>query len=778
MNFFSANPQSGIKRQSSSSVRATSIPAAMNQDEYDKKYQFRRRRKVSWVKRKADGIRTIVSRDGLEKAAKRRVPLIKWMSRYQWSYLAADIIAGVTVGIYNVPQAMSYATLAGLPPVYGLYASFFPPILYFIFGSATHSSIGVFSITCLMVNKCVEELLHQDNSERFPGITKTDVISSLCILTGLIQLVMALVRCNKLMNFLSETAISAVTFSACFYGVVNQIPKLCGFSVPSRNEPYFHLFYAIDDIAENIHKSNIATVCISVCTLVFLIFARNFIEPVFNRQKGIIKGIPFPKELITIVVAILASHFMNFEKKYGVKILKNVPTGFPSPSLPRIDIWAEIYSSAIGIAVVSYAVTMAMGQIFAKKYKYRLDSNQELLALGLVNVGSAFFPVFPTSCSLSRTLVNEKCGARSQLSGFIAALCILIVIMFIGPLLESLPSCVLAAIVLVVVEPLLRKCTDLPMLWRCSKADLFIWIGTATATLCTDIAPGVAVGISLVILNIAIQSQQATVKILGQVKDNDFRPIDMYDSATETSFRIIHFVGGPVSENCRSFEDVVMDATNIIRKTRSGSIDSQGYTDWTAIILDCTTWTRTDHMGIQAVDEVNKDLRKTQIFPLFVNLKASIRRQYCLAGILEQPDLDEAKLAKEEARILEEEARIQEERRKCSAFKVSMKKYKKRCVVDAMESGEDGNAHVEIKLCYDEKELDKAERDLFDAKKDLALWKKQLAQQNRSKDMVQPVRISQNQFYPSITDAMISANLLVKEQGHFFDIKQSKDGKF
>lgn len=747
----------------------------MNQEEYDIKYQFNRKKGDGWVKKKVKTFGAVLTKNGLEKAVKRRVPLIAWLPRYKLGNLVSDFIAGVTVGIYNVPQAMSYSTLAGLPPVYGLYASFFPPILYAIFGTALHSNIGVFSITCLMINKCIEKMLHGDYDES-PALTSVNIITSLCLLTGIIQAFMAIIRCNKFMNFLSEPAISAITFSACFFGVVSQIPKFCGFSVPARNQPWFNLLYCIYDLIVHIPHSNPATVCVSLCALAFLIITDRVIIPIINNYSNFFKKVPFPKELITIIGATIISSVMSLEQNYGVKILKHVPTGFPSPDVPRTDIWPYIVSDAFGIAVVAYPVTMAMGQIFARKHKYRLDSNQELLALGLVNIVSSFFPVFPTSCSLSRTLVNEKCGAKSQLSGFISALCILVVIMFLGPLLETLPSCVLAAIVLVVVEPLLRKASELPLLWRYSKPDFFVWILTAACTLCSDIAQGVAIGIFLVILNIAIQSQQVRVRILGRVNDNDYRPIDHYATAEETPFRIIQFVGGPVSENSQIFEDIVNDATNNITKKRSGSTDSQETKDWTAIILDCQTWTRTDHMGMQSVKEVNEDLRRKHVLPLFADLKSSIRQKLELAGILESAPVDEQKIAREEKRIVGEEERIKAEKKKIESVKQIITRNKKESAVEQMETAQSNEekAQNEMKLSQDEKAVVKAEKQLKKDKAELSLLKEQHFLKLKP---LQPAssnteKISRKQLYPSIQNAVTAAHVLVAKQDQFFDIKR------
>lgn len=598
-------------------------------------YSFNREGNETWVKKKINNYCTFLSKDGIRKIILRRVPVIDWIGSYQINNFASDFIAGLTMGVYNVPQAMSYSILAGLPPVYGLYASFFPPFLYSIFGSAKHSSIGVFSITCLMVDKCVKKMLkfRNENPEKFTSVQAIEIVTSLCILTGIIQAVMAIFRCDKPMKFLGAPAISAITFSACFFGVVSQIPKLCGFSVPSRNEHWFSLVHSILDIFENCHKSNTATLCISASALVFLIGSRIFIEPFFKNHKKL-QSIPFPKELITIVIATSASYFFDFEHRFGVKTLHTVPRGFPYPDVPRIDIWPYIFQDALSIAVVAYAVTMAMGQEFATKHRYRIDSNQELLALGFINIGSSFFSVFPTSASFSRTLVNERSGAKTQLSGITSACFMALVITTIGPYLASLPSCILSAIVIVVLESMLRKCTVLPGLWRCSKHDFWIWIITAVVTLSSDIAQGVAAGIFTAIFTIAIQSQQPTIKLLGQIRPNDFRPMNHYSLAKETSFRIIRFDAPLIFANVEKFLDNVRDSTSATTKKRSASCDSQEDIEWSAIILDCHTWIYTDSMGIAAVKQINEELRQIRILLLFANLKSSLRRQYGNAGLI------------------------------------------------------------------------------------------------------------------------------------------------
>lgn len=755
----------------------------MNQQEYDDTYQFEREDGDNWVMRKVKNFGAVFTKAGFKKAVNRRLPIIGWASRYRREQFVPDLCAGVTTGVYNVPQAMSYSTLAGMPPVHGLYASFFSPLFYSIFGSSPTSSIGVFSITCLMVNKCLEKMQHGENGILFPGLTSIEIITSLCLLTGVFQALMSFIRSDKFMKFFPTSAVSAITFSACFFGIVNQIPKIFGFSVPHRNEFTFSLFYSLYDIADHIPKLNKITTLLSAVSLLYLLIAKIFIEPVFKKY---CKKFPFPRDLILIVFMTGISYVMNLDEKYGVQTLRIVPRGFPGFDLPRVDLWSYIWMDAISIAVVAYSVTIAMGQMYARVLKCRLDANQELLALGITNIGSSFFPVFPTSCSLSRTVVNKESGATSQLSGIISAIIILAVIEFIGVFLEPLPKCVLATIVVFVVHSLLSECLLLPLFWKCSKNDFWIWIVTAIVTLCTDIAPGVAAAIAFSIFTIAIQTQQPTIKHLGKVRDNDFRSLSHYPTAKEIQFPIIRFDAPLIFSNSEKFIDKIYDVTSERREKKKKSVDS--HEEWTSIILDCHTWIYTDMMGMDAVKVVNDDLHRRKVLLLFANLKSSLRRQYEAAGLFENDLFEEEDLEREMKRIEQEESRIQEEKETISSVRVKMGENQKKCAEANMEAGQDSDelAQIEIKISQDQKQLVKDEKKLVQDKKQLVQMKKELKmkkdklekfnkkspkEQQKEKDE-EVKKISYNQIYPSIQDALQSAHELITKQQETSNIKK------
>lgn len=721
---------------------------------------------------------------GVGKMIEHRIPMIGWVRRYDGTHnLLPDVVAGTTVGIYVVAQAMSYALLAGVPPVIGLYVSFFAPLHYAVFGSTKQSSIGVFSVVCLMIGKSVTDFENK-YADEYQGITNVQIASSLCLMTGIIQICLALTKFDVLMTFLPKPAVDAITVSAVFYGIVSQIPKILGFSVQSSDAPYFSLFHSMYEIGVNIVSLNInwPTAIVSAVTLVYLIITQ-FFEKLWKRS---FKAIPFPRELIMLALAIILSDALNLDATYHVKTIRTIPTGFQPPLLPRLDIMSHLFLNAVSIAVVSYAITISMGDVFSRKHNYIMDTNQELLALGLTNFGSSFFGCFPTCCSLSRTLVNEKCGAKTQLASIVSSVIIGIVVIFLGRFLTPLPICVLSVLVCFVVIPFLVNAGELPRLWKCSKHDFWTWIFTATVTLCIDIPPGVLAGMIFGVSSIAIQLQQPTIKQLGQVGDNDFRPISHYSAAKATEFRIIRFDAPLIFTNVKKFSHSIRSAVQDTKK-RQKSIESQEGEKWTAIILDCHTWTYTDTMGITAVQDINEDLQKLHILALFANLKSSLRRQYERAGILEEILVSEHEVLELEVKIMAEDRRIAGEREKLSRNTVRYANgTNRRDKIDPEAGLYNGEAvQVEMKheqtehqLLLDEIQLNKEKRCLAGKKEKLAQQIKETERKKegkREKNEESSLKISQNQIYPSIQDALKAAHELVIKQTEFFKERVQQD---
>ncbi|PAV64642.1 hypothetical protein WR25_01715 [Diploscapter pachys] len=565
----------------------------MNQIEYDCENEFIAREEISlprFVLNKAkQSASECCSARGIWKIAQRRIPALRWIPRYKIADLVPDILAGLTTGIYSINQGMSYSVLASLPPIYGLYASFFPPLIYFFFGSSRHSSCGIFSLLCIMVGKARTNILPDfDNGttateyKDIHDLTPISVATSLCLLTGLIQLGMTLARLDILVSYLSDAAICGLTFGAVIQAVLSQINGVLGTESHTIDGTFLHNYY--------------------------------------------------------IIVATILSHFCKFEERWKVKVVSEIKRGFSTPEIPRFDIMKYLVGNGISIAIVGFALAISFGKLFAKKHGYRIDPNQELLALGLSNAISSIFAVFPICTSLSRTIVGEAAGARTQLTGMVSSVILLIAILWMGPLLEDLPMCILSCIVLVSLRSLLFKILELPKLWRCSKLDAVIWVVTAIVTILWDIIEGLIAGIIIAILLVVVRTQWPRLHDLGVIDEtqSDFREITRYGKATRLQVPIIRFDAPLIFTNIDIFKKKlrqVVDTLDEGNENDNHSCELPQLKNWVPLILDCSTWIYTDSMGIEAVKDINEECLKSKAVLLFANLKSSVRIQYYRAGL-------------------------------------------------------------------------------------------------------------------------------------------------
>uniref|UniRef100_A0A914YL85 SLC26A/SulP transporter domain-containing protein n=2 Tax=Panagrolaimus superbus TaxID=310955 RepID=A0A914YL85_9BILA len=383
------------------------------------------------------------------------LPFLNWLPKYKWKEdLKYDIIAGLTVGIMVVPQGMAYASLAGIPPVYGLYASFFAPIIYTFFGTSKHISVGVFAVGSMMVGNVklrfapddIERTWYENGTLR-KGISRVlgevdfgfeynamDLLSSLTLTVGIVQIIMALFRLGFITTYMTDQLLSGFTTGSACHVLMSQLNKILGVPMP-RHSGVGMLLRMLGDIILEIPNTNLTTFALSLCSLTFLIISHTFIGPYFKRKFSF----PLPFELVLVIITTLCSQIFDINEKNDVKIVKYVPIGIPEPSLPNIIFVPYLIADAISIAIICYMFVVSMGMLFAKKHGYRTDPTQEMYALGFMNLFGSLFPVYPSGASLSRSSVCEMNGVRTQLVNFFICAVLLVVILWLGPFLEPLP---------------------------------------------------------------------------------------------------------------------------------------------------------------------------------------------------------------------------------------------------------------------------------------------------------------------------------------------------
>ncbi|XP_051948086.1 solute carrier family 26 member 6 [Xyrauchen texanus] len=469
------------------------------------------------------------------------IPVLSWVPKYSIQENAlGDLVSGVSVGIMHLPQGMAYALLASVPPVFGLYTSFYPVLIYFIFGTSRHVSVGTFAVISIMIGGVSERLAPDDrfltNGTNGSVIVDTvardelrvKVAAATTLLCGIFQVLLGLVRFGFVVTYLSEPLIRGYTTGAATHVVISQLKYIFGVS-PRRFSGPLQLGYTLVDLGSLLPLTHIPTLVVSLVALTALIIVKEI-----NSCYGHKLLLPIPIELMVIIAGTLVSHYTDMRAVNGVDVVGDIPSGLLPPQVPEVCYFSSIVGDAFAVAVVGYAINISLGKTFALKYGYKVDSNQELVALGLCNVIGGFFKCYSVTSSMSRSLVQESSGGKTQVAGLISAVIVLITVLKLGPVFEALPKAVLSTIVFVNLKGMFMQCQDIPVLWKNNKIDLLVWVVTFLCTVLLNLDLGLAASISFTLLTVIFRTQRPRYSLLGRVPDTElYLETESYKEAKE-----------------------------------------------------------------------------------------------------------------------------------------------------------------------------------------------------------------------------------------------------
>ncbi|XP_078517907.1 solute carrier family 26 member 6-like [Lissotriton helveticus] len=467
------------------------------------------------------------------------IPVLRWLPQYRVKeWLLGDIMSGLSVGIMQLPQGLAYALLASVPAVFGLYSSFYPVLLYSIFGTSRHISAGTFSIIAVMIGSVTESMAPNENfmlpdNETVLDVAardqaRVDISVALNFLVGIFQIVLGLLQFGFVVTYLSEPLVRGYTTAASIHVTVSQMKNLFGLRLSQTNQP-LSLIYTIITICSKLPQTNLGTLVVSLVALVTL-FGVKFLNQKFSSKLKM----PIPIELIVLFVATGISYGAQLHAQFGIAIVGDIPVGMRPPSVPDSSLFGSLVGNAFAVAVVTYAFTISVCKMFSMKHAYKVDSNQELIALGLCNLFGSFFQCFTIGTAMSRSLVQENTGGNTQLVGIIASLVILAIILKAGELFVHLPKAVLSAIVIANLQGMYKQFADIQLYWGTNQIDLLVWAVTFVATILLNMDVGLVVSVVFALLTVIFKTQLPRYSILGQIPETAiYRDIAEYPQAKE-----------------------------------------------------------------------------------------------------------------------------------------------------------------------------------------------------------------------------------------------------
>lgn len=549
-------------------------------------------------------------------------PFARWICKYNVKKdLLYDVAAGVTVAIMHIPHGLSYAPLGGVAPVVGFYMAIFPVFIYMFLGTSHQISIGTFAVVCSMTGNLVshfQETLatnattNNSTLETFDaldlykhngtGYSNTEVGMAVCLMVGIWQAAMGLLRLGIFTVVMSDSMVSGFTTAAAFYVFTYQLKNLFGIKVASGSG-MFKLIYTYIDFFSKIQNTNLVTISLSLACILVLILFNEVLKPLISRKFPKNK-IPIPIELIVIIIGILVSYSLNLSEKYNVKIVEYIPEGFPIPRSPPFSIFPKLFFPSFMVAIVAIAVNLSLAKMFARKCDYSISPDQEMIAYGAANIFASFFLCIPSAASLSRSSLQYSTGGKTQLASIFSIAVIIIIILFAGPLFEPVPYCVLSSVVVVTLKGLLFQIFEAPKIWKRNYWDGIVWIVTFFVAVIVDLELGLLVGILVSWLSLTCFSISVRVSETGKVrKQNVFLDNEYFKAADEIPGILILKVSGNLNfANQNKFEEKVLKKFNDFILKTEGKCYS---------ILHMGGISIADPGGIETLKQLNKKFLKS-----------------------------------------------------------------------------------------------------------------------------------------------------------------------
>ncbi len=529
-------------------------------------------------------------------------PFLQWAKAYNRHLLVSDFSAGLTVAVMIIPQGLAYAMIVGLPPVYGLYASIFPALLYALLGTSRQLSVGPTAMDSLMVAAGISVLATQGTSEYI------HLAIMLAFFMGLFQVLFGLLRMGFIANLLSRPVISGFTSAAAVIISLNQVKNLIGVEGKSSNQ----VLDILAGLIPWLPHTHWVTLAIGLMSIALIYFIRKW-------------SVHAPGALIAVILGTALVYYFQLDQR-GVAVVKDIPTGFPAFQLPMLDMatFLKLAPLAITLALVAFMETFSVARTMESKRKdHKVKPNQELIAMGASNIFGSFFQSFPVTGGFGRTAINFEAGGRTPVASLVSSGFVALILLFFTPLFFFLPKAILAAVILMSMVTLFDLLYA-RQLWHDSKWEFALLIGTFLVTLHFGMFIGIITGIVLSILLLLYRTGNPHIARLGRVNGHhEFRNIKRFKNLETWENLLILRIDAPLGfMNIQYVKDYIENAVQAEPKVEK-------------VIIDASPVSHLDATAISGIRDIHDHLNGKNVKLIFCDLIGPVRDVMFHTGLIQ-----------------------------------------------------------------------------------------------------------------------------------------------
>jgi SulP family sulfate permease len=535
------------------------------------------------------------------------LPGLAVLRRYERRWLRGDVLGGITVAAYLVPQVLAYAEVAGLPAVTGLWAVGPGLLVYAVLGSSRQLSVGPESTTALMTAAGIGGLVTAAGGMA----AREEAAALLAVAVGVLCLVGRLVRLGFLSELLSKPVLVGYMAGIAALMVVSQVGKVTGLHVVGAS-----FTQELGYVATHLADVHVPTLLLAGGVLAALL--------AFRRLRP-----QWPGPLIAMLAATVLVLSLGLRDRFGIQVVGPVPEGLPGVRLPRVgevDVWT-LLPAALGVAVVAYSDNVLTGRAFGARHRESVDSNQEFLALGGANLAAGLLHGFPVSSSGSRTVIADAMGARTQLHSLVSLVIVVGTLLFLGPVIGAFPLAALGGVVVFAAIRLVDV-SELRRLAGFRRSELVLAVSTTAAVLLFGVLPGIGAAVALSVLDLLRRIVHPHDGVLGYVPDYaGMHDIDDHPDAVQVPGLVVYRYDSPLF--FANADDFVRRALAVVDEAQA-----RGRVEW--FLLNAEANTEIDLTAVDALDLLRERLQDKGVRFAMARVKEDLRASLVAAGFVDR----------------------------------------------------------------------------------------------------------------------------------------------